>query len=995
MSDIFTKLRYLCAGIKACSLSMKYGTFLRVIAVSVMCCALLAGTASAQGTTGGGTQGRQQATPGMGVITGTITGGDSATPLIGTTVELTPKGGAPADKKVMVSGEGGRFAFRDIKYGVYTVKITHLGYGPWTKEVTLNSSVERLQVKLKEAVENIQEVVVDTYALRTSQKGDTLVYNANSFKVSKDSDTETLISKMPGITVGTDGKVEAQGEQVKKVLVDGREFFGDDVTSAIRNLPAEAVAKIEVFNKLSDQAQFTGVDDGEGVKAINIVTKPNMRNGQFGRIYAGYGYDDKYIAGGNVNIFKGDSRISLIGMANNINQQNFSTDDILGVVGSGSGSGRGRGGQGGRRGGGGGGGGYRRNDAGDFMVGAQNGVSTVGSFGVNYTDKWGKKVEAQASYFFNTTDNYNRTLTDREYFLGDNSVQKQLYRDTTINRSTNYNHRFNAKIDYKINDNNSIMIRPQASVQSYSRRGSSDGMNMFQDTDGSTELLNILKDISKSKNSGYNMSIFTIYRHKFGNSGRNMTVDFSANKSKNDGTSYQDTEIEYFNPAKDSLLRQDLDNNTNSYRLGGSVMYSEPLSKVSQLNLSYRINYNYSDVDRKSYLWNVNDQQYDFNSDLSNTYNSGYLTHRVGPGYRLNNEKATVVANVYYQRATLQGDQTYPAITSPEMSAEFNNVVYMGMLHYRFSKTRSIRMFLRSYTNNPSVKQLQDVLDISNPLSVSVGNKNLDPVYANMGHFHYVSSNVDKGTTFMVMGGVTNQMNYIANDVIIAETDGTVVPVDGHDPVVLSRGAQFSQPVNMDGYWNAQAGISYGMPIKPVKCNFNMLGRVAYTGTPSILNGVTNKTNTITYTAGLVLGSNISEKVDFTLMYDAGYNTARNSVRKEANNDYFNQVARGRFKIEVWKGFTVQGDATYSFYRGITDTFTQDILLCNAFIGKKFLKNKRAEITVGVYDIFDQNKSFARNVTDTYIENVTSNTMGRYWGINLSYNLRNFKVAKK
>ena len=251
--------------------------------------------------------------------------------------------------------------------------------------------------------------------MRASQKGDTLSYNAGAFKVASDADVEGLLKKMPGITV-SNGTVEAQGEEVKKVFVDGKEFFGEDVTTAIQSLPAEAVDRIEVYNKLSDNAEFSGMDDGEGYKAINIVTHRNMRQGQFGKMYAGYGYDfesgtetrSKYLAGGNVNIFSGDSRLSVIGLFNNVNQQNFSFEDILGVTGN-TGGGRG---------------------VGQYMMRPQSGVATVNAIGLNYSDTWGKRdqVTFQGSYFFNDTRTKN--LSTRERWSEFQDREDPIQRDT-------------------------------------------------------------------------------------------------------------------------------------------------------------------------------------------------------------------------------------------------------------------------------------------------------------------------------------------------------------------------------------------------------------------------------------------------------------------------------------------------------------------------------------------------------------------------------------
>ena len=279
-----------------------------------------------------------------GVITLTVVDAETGEEVPGAVIEIVPKA-HPDQKKYYTSGYKGALQVRGLAYGSYTLAVTFMGYEKAEKEFRVTQPSENLgKIALREAAIAIETVVKEVQALRTSQKGDTVSYNANAFKVTADADVEGLLEKMPGITV-TDGTVEAQGEEIKKVFVDGKEFFGDDVTTAIKSLPAQAVDRIEVYNKLSDAAEFSGMDDGEGYKALNIVTHANMRQGQFGKLYAGYGYDadtkteakNKYVIGGNANIFSGDSRVSVIGLFNNINQQNFSFEDILGVSGSGGG----------------------------------------------------------------------------------------------------------------------------------------------------------------------------------------------------------------------------------------------------------------------------------------------------------------------------------------------------------------------------------------------------------------------------------------------------------------------------------------------------------------------------------------------------------------------------------------------------------------------------------------------------------------------------------
>lgn len=918
-----------------------------------------------------------------GTISGTLCDSENGEPMIGAIVEITTPSDPDYRKNVLTDVDG-TFSFSSVPYGDYKLEATYMGYQDFKMDINVRGNVDLEKLKMIQEAQKIDDVVVSGISMRSATQGDTLIYNAGAFKVTKDADAEDLLGKMPGVTV-TDGKVEAQGEEVKKVFVDGKEFFGSDVTSAIKNLPAEAIDQVEVFNKLSDQAQFSGIDDGEGYKAINIVTRPSMRTGVFGKISGTYGFNDKYSAGLSLNIFNKDgSRISITGLANNINQQNFSSEDILGISNN-SGQGSQRRGMGGGSFGGGGG---RQNRGGsgtsNFMTGNnQKGISTIRSLGVNYTDQWGEKVKFDGSYFFNMNKNNVYTLTDRQYYTGSDSTQ--LYDANSTDSSTNYNHRINLKLDYDINDNNKLMIRPSLSFQSNQSVSTDTSTMSLYTVSAAQSLLNDLKGMTSADNTGYNISNTIVYMHKFGKVGRTLTMMLDGNVSKNDKDSYEYSLTRYYDPLTESLLEQDIQDRSFSYRINGNLTYSEPLSAKTQLLMNYNISYNYSDRDKQSYEL----PEYQFLDSLSNTYNSGYLTQRFGPGFRFYNPKGMFVANIYYQTSTLAGNQTYPAVANPKISANFNNIIYSAIFNYKFNPNNTLRMRLRSSTNNPSVTQLQDVLDLSNPLFVSQGNPFLRPVYSHNFSATYVRANVGKGRTFMAMVGGTMQNNYIGNAVQIADVNGYEVKDEsGNTITILNKGAQYSKPVNMNGYWSINGMVSYGFPVQLIKSNLNVNLRTTYYALPSLLNGLCTTTNTVSYTGGVVLGSNISDRIDFTFSYNVGYNRARNVDRPTADNDYVNQVATGKFKWVAWGGITLQANASYTKYNGITDNFREEYMIVNASIGKKLFKNQRGELSVGINDIFNQNKSFARNVTDNYIENVTSNVLRRYVNISFVYNLR-------
>lgn len=360
----------------------------------------------------------------------------------------------------------GRFQFDQLQKDSFRLTISSIGFETLTRIVSIDSgNVDMGVIAVPKSSKELSGVTVTANAPPVQQKGDTVQINASQYKVNPDASAEDLVRKMPGITV-ENGVVKAQGENVQKVTIDGRELFGDDATAALRNLPAEIIDKIQVFDRLSDQAQVTGIDDGNTQTGINIITKANMRNGQYGRVYAGYGTDERYQAGGNATFLKENRKIALVGNFNNINQQNFSQQDLLGVTsnnnnrgGQGGGGPRG-GGQGGGqpRGGGGGGQGNFGNNA-NFLVGQQNGINKTNALGINYSNLWGKKITVSGSYFFNNTNNTTDQLSTTEYFLEGIPDNTQ----STKANSRNSNHRFNMRFEYKIDSSNQLTITPNIS----------------------------------------------------------------------------------------------------------------------------------------------------------------------------------------------------------------------------------------------------------------------------------------------------------------------------------------------------------------------------------------------------------------------------------------------------------------------------------------------------------------------------------------------------
>lgn len=860
----------------------------------------------------------------------------------------------------------------------YTLRFDYLGYTTVSKPINVvDADVNAGTIKMKSRATELKGVTVTEQQLRAQQKGDTSQFNAGAFKTNPDASAEDLVNKLPGVTSDNTG-VKVNGENVQQVYVDGKPFFGTDPSLALKNLPAEIIDKIQVFDKLSDQANFTGFDDGSGQKTLNIITKKGKSEGVFGKAYAGYGTDDRYQVGGNLNIFKGERRITLLGMSNNINQQNFSSEDLLGVS-AGSSSGRNRGGgRGGDRGSWSGGRGGGGNPSDNFLIGQQGGVTTTHSLGLNYSDNWGKKMKVSGSYFFNSTDNANTTDLVRNYFtaVDDSASGENVYHETYSSTANNVNHRVNLRFEYTIDSLNSITFTPGISFQQN---------NTTSNTNAKTTIGDILYSTTKvhttADNSGYNSTNNLLIQHKFKKPRRTISLNMNggANSRTGDGTYFSENVF-----VVDNLtVRRDQTNTleNSGYNVSPNVSYTEPIGKKGQLMANYNPSYTYSDIDKKTFDSTI------LNDTFSNIYNNTYITHKGGLNYRLGDKMYTFNIGSNIQYATLHGDQTYPKPMLIDWN--FTNILPNTFFNYRYEDGRNLRVMYRTNTHAPSINQLQNLLDISNPILLKTGNADLKQDYEHSFIVRYGATKSRKARNFFLNLYTNYITDYVGNATVIASRADTFF-VDKNDTITLRKGSQLTRPENMDGYVSGRIFMTYGLPVAIIKCNLNLSGGFNYSRIPGRINGLNNFSDNYIPTAGVVLSSNISEKLDFTLSYFGSYNIVQNTYQAQANN-YYNHTASLRFNWMFLKHFVLNTNITENYYTAFDNAANQDFFLWNAYLGYKFLKNDALEARVSVYDMLNQNRSINRTVTETYIENSVTQVLQQYFMFQLTYTIRNFK----
>src|SRR6185503_2060688 len=494
------------------------------------------------------------------------------------------------------------------------------------------------------------------------------------------------------------------------------------------------------------------------------------RNGQFGRIYAGIGTNQRYTAGGKTSFFKGDRRISIVANFNNVNQQNFASQDLLGVTSSGNnrggggnfgGGGRGGpgGGGGGRGGPGGGGGGFGGFGGGEsFTVGQQSGISQTNAAGINFADKWGKKVDVTGSYFFNNSDNTNQQLSKNQTSLP-NGVTQFTDQNSTA-ESKNNNHRFNMRFEYRIDSSNSIIISPSVNFQD--NKSMSSSITKVYDPDS---LVNSEQSTNSARN-GYNIRNNVLYRHSFAKRGRTFSINFNTTFNKNDGETFNLSHTRYYdeslNPS-DSAQNFRIINPTNGYSLSGNINYTEPIGKRSQLQISYSPSYSKNKADQQTYSFDPQRKEYsDFIDSLSNKFDNTTTTQNGGISYRFSpnrDDQFSIGANVQY--SNLQSDRVLPQPAQVDQS--FFNILPNLQWRKKFSPKSSIRLFYRANTNFPSVTQLQDVVNISNSLRITSGNPSLKQSYTHFLSGRYTFTNTQKGQTFFANIFLQTAQNYISN----------------------------------------------------------------------------------------------------------------------------------------------------------------------------------------------------------------------------------------
>ncbi len=804
----------------------------------------------------------------------------------------------------------------------------------------------------------LDEVKVVQEVAPVTLRNDTIEYNAGSFKTKPNAVVEDLLKRLPGVQVDKDGKIKANGEEVKKVLVDGKQFFGNDPKVATKNLPADVVDKVQVFDKKSDQSQFTGIDDGNSEKTINLTVKPEKKNGVFGKAAVGAGSEGRYQGNFNVNKFKGERQFSAIGMANNTNKQGFSFFDILNFTG-------GLGGPGDK-------GGIVISKDALPMSGFSNGnsgLTTTWAGGLNFNDTYNKKVEVNGSYFYNRLEDEIDQKTNREYLVPGNTFTRA---QQSITRRINENHRLNFSSDYKIDSMNSIKVLSTANIQ----EGKSDNHSNFSSLTSKGISLNDGTSSTDGTSNGYSWNNNMLWRHKFAKKGRTLSANltFNINHGENNNqlasiTNFYESGIQNAADTIDQLNKQD----GSSQTYGTVLSYTEPLSKKSLLEFNYNFNQTKSSSGRETFdVDHGTGKNPEKNDLLSNEFDNSYDYNRAGINWRVQEKKYNLTIGGNLQFASLATDFHFMGIDS-SIAKSFINFLPTARLEYNINKFRSLRFNYNSFTRQPSPSQLNPIIDLSDPLNIRVGNPNLSQEYMHNVVIHYASFDPFRRTSFFSM------LNFSA-------TDNRIVSYDQID----SQGIRKTSFTNVDGVYTIMGSGSWGLPVRAINSNLNLNTNISQSRNINFINTEENIINSWNLSQEARLNFVHKEVLDLSLGANISYNGVRYSLPGQENTNYWDQEYSIDMNLYLPKGFSIANEFSFNRNTGYATGFNTSISLWNMGLAKQVFKNKKGEVKMQVFDILNQNVGISRTANQNYIEDVQTKILSRYFLVSFSYNLSKF-----
>ena len=855
------------------------------------------------------------------------------------------------------SEDDGYFEIKNVKAGKYLLSISYIGYEHLWLSLTVgaNAKVDLGNIYLMDA-SKMTTVTVTARRPPVVINNDTVEFNSENFKTVPNAVVEDLLKKMPGIEVDKSGAITVNGKTVTKVFVNGKEMFTGDPKMATKNLAADAIDKIQIYDRKSDQAMFTGIDDGSEETAINLKMKKDRNNSTFGKLSAGGGTPERFDASGNVNRFNNDMQLSLIGAANNTNRQGFSNGDISSFSGAG----------GGGRGGGGitisfnGGGGGTDNNA--------QGIATTLSTGVNYSNVFNDKK---------TDFNANLAVSDVERNNNSKSFTQNLTPGNSFNRSSisnsisdNQQQKFGSVIDHKVSESFSFKFTPNITRQHNTSVSNSETITSL--TDGT--ITNEATTNSTSATDALNASSNLLLRKKFAKKGRTIssTITNSYNESTSNGTQFTE-QLYYAGGAvvNDSILDQVNIRKGNTTAYSANVVYTEPITKKSLLEFNAYLNKSIGSSRRE-----VRDNNTGLlNTNLSNEFNSDYTYTGGGINFRANQKKFNFSTGFSLQNTNLKGENVSK---NTKLSQDFQDILPTATFQYNFSQTKNLNINYRTSTQQPSITQLQPVLDQSNINYQSIGNPDLKRSYVHNLNLRYFASKILAQKNFFATLNASTTNNSIVNK----------------DSVLPSRVIR-STPVNVNGAYRINGALNYGFGIKKIYSRFNFGINGGFNNNISYANGLLNTIVTKSAGPSFSYTFQLEEVIDIDLSTRYSFSKTNNAINAGLNTNYLTKVFSADVTNYLPFNFILNQSMNYTVNSGRAAGFNTAVPIWNVSISKYFMKNKRAELKMSAFDLLNKNIGISRNVSQNQIVDQEYNVINQYFLLSFTYSLQKSGLANK
>ncbi len=867
------------------------------------------------------------------------------------TASLTPMGSEKPTRYALTNGKG-EVTLKLYRGGEYSLKVEFMGFKVYTKQVTIDRQKENNlgKVLLQEQLNTLNSVVVSAVGNPIVIKKDTIEYNASSYKTTDSDMLEELLKKLPGVEIDSDGKITANGKEIKKIMIDGKTFFLDDPQLATKNLPAKIVEKVRVVERKSEQAQFTGIDDGNEETIIDLGIKPGMMNGWFGNVMGGYGTEERFQTTALLAKFSEKSQITAIVNGNNTNNRGFfdMSGDMMRSMRS---SMRASGGV--RIGGG-------------LMNMGSNGLTTSWLAGTNLnTESKSGKLKVGGSYMFTNNENNTDTKSSRQTFIEDSSF---FYNQQNWSRSVSNGHRSALQLEYAFNDKTSILFRPNVNIG----YGSFNEGKDFQTYGAKGTDINDGHSLATGTNNSQTLGGDLLFRQKLGKEGRTFSVytTYSYSNNETDGYNYSETNV-YKPRESTSIVDQQYNFISKSYSVNSRASYTEPLGKNYFMELAYGVSYRYTSSDKNTY--NVNDitGNYDkIDSAYTNSFENTFINQRAELNIRKVGEKYNYVIGVTAQPAYTKsiGDTT-------RFTRNVINFSPSAMIDFKFSESASLRARYRGNTNQPSINQLMPVPDNSNPLYRVIGNPDLLPEFEHNVSLYYRNTNRQTFTSYESRFSASYTVDKIVNK-------------NWYD----EGGIQYSMPVNEHGVYNLNGFFMYNTPFAKSKFFISSDSRVRFNKGVNYTNGMRNKTSTVTLSERLRLTYK-GEKLEGSFGGSVSYSDAWYSIQENTKPATWTNSLLASINWTLPAGMNIVSDFDYRFYVGFNQESNKPSAVWNAELSKLLFKNA-ATLRVKIYDILNQSRNIYRNANDNYIEDVESNILKQYVMFSLTFRFGKFKGSE-